>query len=180
MSFNPTKCDVIRIAPCCRKIIDTKYSLHGHTLEVVDASKYLGVTITESLTWEKHIVNITCKANRTLGFLRRNLRECTPPVKKASYKAMVRPSLENAATVWDQHLQNHIKAIEQVQRRAARFTSSQTGTSKVVMREPGANTGYSRNQVLANSFPRTVSEWNLLPASTVSAPTMDAFSIGTI
>ncbi|XP_052809231.1 uncharacterized protein LOC128237685 [Mya arenaria] len=55
---------------------------HRHTLEVVDASKYLGVTITESLTWEKH--NITSKANRTLGFLRRNLRECTPPVKEAS------------------------------------------------------------------------------------------------
>ena len=52
---------IIRIAPRCRKIIDT-------TLEVVDASKYLGVTITESLTWEKHIGNITSKASRTLGF----------------------------------------------------------------------------------------------------------------
>ena len=75
---------IIRIAPRCRKIIDTTYSLHGHTLEVVDASKYLGVTITESPTWEKHIGNITNKASRTLGFIRRNLRECAPHVKEAS------------------------------------------------------------------------------------------------
>ena len=34
---------------------------------------------------------------------------------------MVRPSLENRGTVWDPYKQNHIKAIEQVQRRAARF-----------------------------------------------------------
>lgn len=128
MSFNPSKCTVIRIAPRCRDIIDTSYCLHGHTLEVVDSSKYLGVTITEDLTWDKHISSITSKASRTLGFLRRNLKECTLPVKEASYKAMVRPSLENAATVWDPHQQNHIQAIEQVQRRAARFVFNDYST----------------------------------------------------
>ena len=121
MSFNPTKCTVIRIAPRCRKIIDTTYSFHGHTLEVVVASKYLGVTITESLTWVKHIGNITSKARRTLGFIRRNLRECMPPVKEASYKAMVHPQLENTATVWHPYQLNHVNTLEQVQRRAARF-----------------------------------------------------------
>ena len=33
-----------------------------------------------------------------------------------------------------------------------------------------------KDQIMSNSFfPRTVREWNLLPASTVSAPTLDAF-----
>ena len=91
-------------------------------------SKYLGVTITENLSWEKHIGNITIKASQTLGFLHRNLSECSPPVKESSYKAMVRPSLENAATVWDRDKQNHIKAIEQVQRRAARFVLNDNST----------------------------------------------------
>ena len=92
------------------------------------ASKYLGVTIIENLSWEKHIGNITIKASQTLGFLHRNLSECSPPVKESSYKAMVRPSLENAATVWDPDKQNHIKAIEQVQRRAARFVLNDNST----------------------------------------------------
>jgi len=103
MSSNPTKYTVIRITPHCRKILETQYTLHGHTVGVIDASKYLGVTITENLSWDKHIGNIKSKASRTLGFLRRNLRECSPPVKEASYKAMVRPSLENAATFWEPH-----------------------------------------------------------------------------
>ena len=50
MRFNPTKCVVLRISnkksPTCK----TNYQLHGHTLEVVDASKYLGVTLTEALS----------------------------------------------------------------------------------------------------------------------------------
>jgi hypothetical protein len=42
-------------------------------LESVDKAKYLGVTITEDLKWESQINNICGKANKTLGFLRRNL-----------------------------------------------------------------------------------------------------------
>ena len=31
MSFNPTKCTVIRITPHCLEILETQYTLHGHT-----------------------------------------------------------------------------------------------------------------------------------------------------
>jgi hypothetical protein len=33
----------------------------------------MGVTISDDLKWESHINNICGKANKTLGFLRRNL-----------------------------------------------------------------------------------------------------------
>ena len=121
MSFNAKKCIVIRILPKNKKLIPTSYKLHGHTLENVDASKYLGVTINKDLTWDRHIDNIVGKGNRTLGFIRRNLRDCTKPVKAAAYTTIVRPTLEYACTVWDPTTQKHIKNIEQVQKRAARF-----------------------------------------------------------
>ena len=70
---------------------------------------------------DKHIQNITNKGNKTLGFIRRNLRECTVPVKAVTYTAIVRPSLEYASTVWDTPIQAHIKQLESVQRRAARY-----------------------------------------------------------
>ena len=35
--------------------------------------KYLGITITDDLDWSQHISEISCKASKTLGFLRRNL-----------------------------------------------------------------------------------------------------------
>ena len=67
MSFNPTKCTVIRVAPSKNKsVLPTQYQLHGHTLEVEEASKYLGVTISNNLSWNRHIANVAAKGNRTL------------------------------------------------------------------------------------------------------------------
>ena len=43
------------------------------------------------------------KANRTLGFLRRNLFSCLQDVKETAYKTLVRPILEYGSTVWDPH-----------------------------------------------------------------------------
>jgi hypothetical protein len=121
MSFHPQKCTVIRIATNQRHVIPTQYTLHGHTLEVVDSAKYLGVTISEDLQWSKHIDNTVSKANRTMGFIRRNLRDCTKPVKAAAYTTMARPTLEYASTVWGPHSSAETHKLEQVQRRAARF-----------------------------------------------------------
>jgi hypothetical protein len=100
MSFNPTKCTVIRVSPSKTKpVLPTHYQLHGHTLEVMETSKHLGVTITNDLSWDRHIDNVAAKGNRTLGFIRRNLRECTKQVRETSYLTIVRPTLEYAAMV---------------------------------------------------------------------------------
>ena len=45
MSFNPTKCVVLRISKKKKTARQIHYQLHGRTLEVVNASKYLGVTL---------------------------------------------------------------------------------------------------------------------------------------
>ena len=124
MTFNPTKCTVIRIQPSkSRPIIPSNYHLHGHIQDVVDSSKCLGVNITNSLSWDKHIDNVTAKENRTLGFIRRNLNDCPKSTKEISYTSIMRPSLEYAATVWNPVSQQKIKAIENVQRRAARYVN---------------------------------------------------------
>ena len=121
MKFHPDKCTVVRISTNRKQILKTNYEIHGHTLEVIDSSKYLGVTISEDLAWKKHIDNTANKANRTLGFIRRNLGDCTAPVKAAAYSTLVRPVLEYSSTVWDPHQSSDIHNLEQVQRRAARF-----------------------------------------------------------
>ena len=122
MSFNPSMCSVIRVTAGKRKkVFQSSYRLHGQELEVVDSSKYLGVKVTNDLTWSSHIADVAGKANRSLGFLRRNFKQCTKDVKAATYTTMVRPVLDYASTVWDPHKQGDIKTLEQVQRRAARY-----------------------------------------------------------
>jgi hypothetical protein len=124
MEFNPSKSTVIRINPSKSKCLETVYTLHGESLATSDASKYLGVTIKSDLGWDTHIEGLVGKANRNLGFLRRNFRTCTRAVKAETYTTMVRSSLEYAAAVWDPVQTVLIKQIEQVQRRAARFVCS--------------------------------------------------------
>ena len=74
MSFNPSKCTVIRVSTGRRHKFQSIYTLHGQTLDVVDGSKYLGVTVTNNLSWSKHVSDTAGKAHRSLGFLRRNFK----------------------------------------------------------------------------------------------------------
>ena len=53
MSFNPTQCVGLRISNKKKTACQTHYQFHDHTLEVVDASKYLGVMLTEDLSLDK-------------------------------------------------------------------------------------------------------------------------------
>ena len=101
MSFHPAKCTVICISTNRRNILDTHYFLHGHKLEVVDSNKYPGVTLSEDLSWRKHVEATSSKASRTLGFLRHNFRDCNKSVREQTYTTMVRPTLEYASAAWD-------------------------------------------------------------------------------
>ena len=49
------------------------YSLHNQNLENDQLAKYLGITITGNMDWDQHVSEISSKAIKTLGFLRRNL-----------------------------------------------------------------------------------------------------------
>jgi hypothetical protein len=85
MAFHPDKCNVLTISRK-KTLVKFNYCLHGHVLESVNKAKYLGFTISEELKWENHIYNICCKANKTLGFLRRNLNIGSTSVKEQAYK----------------------------------------------------------------------------------------------
>ena len=84
---------------------------------------YLGILFSQDLKWGDHIAKICKKANSTVGFLRRNLRNCRSGCKLNAYLSLVRSVLEYGATLWDPYLQKDINKLEQVQRKATRFVS---------------------------------------------------------
>ena len=72
MRFQPVKCNMMQLTKKLTNKIQASYTLEGTVLENVESIKYLGVTITNDLKWNTHIMNICTEANRTLAFLRRN------------------------------------------------------------------------------------------------------------
>ena len=85
MRFNAAKCNVLRISRS--KTPHTNfYTLGGPILDEVNQAKYLGVTITNELSWYAHIDITTNKAHSTLGFLRRNLRGCPSKQRDRLYQ----------------------------------------------------------------------------------------------
>ena len=135
MRFQPVKCNMMQLTNKRSSKIQANYTLEGTVLENVESIKYLGVTITNDLKWNTHISNVCTKANRTLGFLRRNLYSCPPRCerteikmylylrKEAANKGLVRPVLEYGSSVWDPHTHGLQEELEKVQNRAARFVT---------------------------------------------------------
>ncbi|XP_070195592.1 uncharacterized protein [Littorina saxatilis] len=75
----------------------------------------------DDLNWSSHISNICRKAGSTVGFLRRNLRNCPQECRRLAYITLVRSTLEYGTTVWDPYLRRDIERLERVQRQAAGF-----------------------------------------------------------
>lgn len=61
MAIHPQKCISIQVTRS-KKSLNNSYQLHGHALEKVRSSRYLGVTISEDLNWSEHIRQTTAKA----------------------------------------------------------------------------------------------------------------------
>ena len=119
MRFQPVKCNIMQITRKRIKKINASYNLEGTVLDNIENIKYLGVTITNDLKWNTHVSNMCTKANRTLGFLRRNLSACPLYVKESAYKGLVHPVLEYSSSVWDPSSTLLQEELEKVQKSAA-------------------------------------------------------------
>ena len=123
MKFNVAKCHSMRVTrhlPDKQILFD--YTLHQQKLEQVQSATYLGLTITDNLDWGQHVSEISCKATKTMGFLRLNLALAPKHTKEVAYKTLVRPQLDYAAPIWNPYHKLQIHEVEKVQRTAARWT----------------------------------------------------------
>ena len=120
---------------------NASYNLERTVLDNRENIKYLGITITKDLKWNTHGSNICTKANRTLGFLRRNLSAHPQDVKDSAYKGLVCLVLEFGSSVWDPSSILVQEQLEKVQKRAARFVTGQ------YIYETGSMTGLLEQQV---------------------------------
>ena len=99
MDFNPSKCQVLHSSRS-RNPIKHPHILRGQVFQEVDNAKYLGLEISCGLSWNNYIQNLTVNANRTLGFIRRNIRTKHKNIRETAYNTLVRLQIEYASPVW--------------------------------------------------------------------------------
>ena len=102
-----------------------QYSLNDKISDNVQNHTYQGVEFDKDLKWESFVEKIVRKANRSLGFIKRNLSMYPKEIKCAAYYTLVRPQLEYASVAWDPHHKTQKESIERVQKKAARFVANE-------------------------------------------------------
>lgn len=154
MKLNETKTVYMHITKKIHKR-QFSYSLPSNPLVQVNEYKYLGVTITNNLSWNSHIANICASSFRKLCILRHKLKQAPPETKLHAYTSLIRPKLEYACTVWDPHTNHNTNALEMVQRKAVRFIFSKfrsTDSPTALMQTHGIQTLKLRRKILRLKF----------------------------
>ena len=126
MPFNVDKCQVLHVGRLNKNF---NYHMAGSNLNTADKIKDLGVTITSNLKFTQQCINSANKANRMLGFIKRNFTYKSKDIILPLYLSLVRPHLEYAVQFWAPYLQGDIKRLEAVQRRATKLIPSLSNKS---------------------------------------------------
>ena len=107
MAFNISKCKIMQISNHHSKSLFS-YVMNGTSLAVTEQHLYLGVKLHHRLSWKPHIDYICNRANRAVGFLRRNLQHCPSHLRELAYKQFVLPILEYCSPIWGPYHQTNI------------------------------------------------------------------------
>ena len=119
--FNEAKCKAQHITRTTKPILSS-YKLNNTALELYAAEKDLGVWISKDLTWYKQVNEQSSRANKLLGYLKRNTRFILrTEVRRTLYLALVRPHLGYATQIWAPQSIEFIVKLERIQRRATKF-----------------------------------------------------------
>ena len=125
LRFHPDKCKALHISNRSSSAggvyTMNKYEGGSVTLEEIKNEKDIGVTMDTKLQFEEHIHIQIKKANMMMGIIRRSFAHLDMETFCLLYKALVRPHLEYASSVWNPYKKKLIEEIENVQRRATKL-----------------------------------------------------------
>ena len=120
LKYHPGKCKSMRIGPP-KDPEPFNYKINGYQIEKVEKEKDIGVTVDNKLNFSPHISEKVNKANSIMGLIRRSFTFLDQTIFTRLFKALVRPHIEYANTVWYPFTIKDKNLIENVQRRATKF-----------------------------------------------------------
>ena len=123
MEFNIKKCSVMEFGKSERRIRGN-YLLGDEKIQKRTEEKDLGVTISNKLSFEKHISKITGETYNLLRNIKLAFSYIDEDMIKKLITSMIRPRLEYAALLWSPHLKKDVRKLERIQRAATKIPHS--------------------------------------------------------
>ena len=121
LSFNFSKCRTMNISRNAGKMPSSVFYMNGNLLENSNSEKYLGLHISNDLSWDKHIDVLVKDAYKKLGVISRIFGQCGKYVKSRLYNQLILPKLDYCCSVWSPHLKGLQYILEKVQKRATQI-----------------------------------------------------------
>ena len=121
LGFNPNKCKSQCITRKIKPIVST-YKFNNSALISTETERDLGVWVSKDLTWNKQVYEQSARANKLLGYIRRNTR-CinSTNLRRTLYLALVRSHLGYATQLWSPQTVELTIKLERIQRRATKY-----------------------------------------------------------
>ena len=125
LKANPKKSKLMVIASNCRRRHITaetfKISYDSIIIPLVDHVKYLGLLITEDLSWSKHIKEHARKINWKIVNLKKLAKNgCPKSLLATIYKTYIQSRIDYGITIWGCTTDDNLQKIQRLQNRAAR------------------------------------------------------------
>ena len=118
LPFNESKCKVLHFGHNNEK---RDYTTNDHRLEAIRLERDLRVIVDDELKFHMHTATATKKSNQILGIIKNSYQTRDAVTISTLYKAMVRPHLEYANSIWGPFYKCGIKKAEAVQHRATKL-----------------------------------------------------------
>ncbi len=116
-----TKSMVIGSRHALKRANDIEIYLDKEIVDVVTTFDYLGVRLTNTLSWEQHVSRISQRLYPKLGLLNRISSFLPPVMLLRIYKQTILPILDYGSTVWHECGIIQTRRVEKLQNRALRI-----------------------------------------------------------
>lgn len=148
VDFNPNKNESLLITRKRNKQYHPRLKMGNTEVKEVTEHKHLGLTISSDCTWNQHINQISDKAWKRIGSLRRNKFVLDRRSLNKLYITYIRPLLEYGNIIWDNSTLANKKYLDTIQVEAARIITG--GTKLCSLHKLYSDTGWETLQSRRN------------------------------
>ena len=123
LQFNVQKYKLMHVSRKTQSPFTPCLQLHNQQLEMVSTYKYLGLLLSNDLSWSQYRKYLVCsKARKILGLIYRRFYQFSSSESLLQmYISLVRPNVEYASQVWSPYKIGEVNSIESVKKFALRM-----------------------------------------------------------